>query len=188
MLPVKYANELFGQQQHILDPVAQWRKFERHNVQPVIQVSAQSALSDGALKLTIGGGQNPHIDRNLPSASKPRNLLIFENAKQFGLHLRPHLCDLVEQKGSAVRAFETAFAPAIRAGEGAALVAEQFAFDQGLRNGRAIDGDVGTAMARRFVVDCTCGQLLSRTTLASDDHRRARGSGFFDQAYGPAYR
>ena len=188
MLPVKCADELFGQQQHILDPVAQWRKFERHNVQPVIQVSAQSALADGALKLTIGGGQNPHVDRNLPRASKPRNLLIFENAKQFGLHLRPHLCDLVEQKGSAVRAFETAFATAIRAREGAALVAKQFAFDQGLRNGRAIDGDEGPATARRFVVDCACGQLLPRTALASNDHRRARGSGFFDQAYGPAYR
>jgi len=132
--------------------------------------------------------KNPHINRNLPSSSKPRNLLIFENAEQFGLHLRPHLGDLVEQKGSAVRAFETAFAPAVRARECAALMAEQFAFDQGLRNGRAIDGDEGPATARRFVVDCTCGQLLSRTALASNDYRHARGSGFFDQAYGPAYR
>ena len=159
-----------------------------NNVQPVVQIFAQSTLADRALKRTIGGGQNPHIDRNLPGASKPRNLLIFENAKQFGLHLRPHLCDLVEQKGSAVRAFETAFATAIRAREGAALVAKQFAFDQGFRNGRAIDGDEGPVTARRFVVDCACGQLLSRTALASNDHRRARGSGFFDQAYGPAYR
>jgi hypothetical protein len=60
----------------------------------------------------------------------------------------PHLGDLVEQKAAPVRAFETAFAPAIRAGEGAALVAKQFAFDQGLRNGRAIDGDEGPVTAR----------------------------------------
>jgi len=56
------------------------------------------------------------------------------------------------------------------------------------RNGCAIDGDEGPATARRFVVDCTCGQLFPRTALASNDYRHARGSSFFDQAYGPAYR
>jgi hypothetical protein len=43
-------------------------------------------------------------------------------------------------------------------------------------------------LPRRSVVDRTCGQLFPRTALAGDDHRRARRSGFFDQAYGPAYR
>jgi hypothetical protein len=69
-----------------------------------------------------------------------------------------------------------------------ALVAEQFAFDQAFSDCRAIDCDVRSALPRRSVVDRACGKLFPRTALASDDHRRARGSGFFDQAYGPAYR
>ena len=81
-----------------------------------------------------------------------------------------------------------AVATPIRAREGAALVAKQLAFDQALRNGSAIDENKGTVTARRFVLDCACGEFLPRTALASNDHLRARGSGFFDQAYGPAYR
>jgi hypothetical protein len=67
-------------------------------------------------------------------------------------------------------------------------VAEQFAFDQAFRDRRAIDCHVRSILARRSVVDRAGGQLFSRTALASDDHRRARKSGFFYQAYGPAYR
>jgi hypothetical protein len=93
--------------------------------------------------------------------------------------------DLVEQKAAAVRPLEASLAAAIRTCKGPAFVAEQFAFDQAFRDRRAIDCHVRSVSARRPVVDGACGQLFPRTPLASDDHRRARRSGFFDQAYWP---
>jgi hypothetical protein len=62
--------------------------------------------------------------------------------------------------------------------------AEQFAFDQAFRDRSAHTVGFGAAIYRGWRVR----PALSRTALAGDDHRHARKSRFFNQAYGLAYR
>jgi len=188
VFPVEFLDEVLDEQRQILEPVSQRRQLDGVNVKTVVEVLAQSPLADRLMQRTIGCGEDAHVDRQLFACAETENSLLFENTEQFGLHLRPHLGDLVEEKAATVRPLEASLAPAIRARKGPALVAEQFAFDQAFRDRRAIDCHVRSILARRPVVDCACGQLFSRTALASDDHRRARKSSFFYQAYGPAYR
>ena len=61
---------------------------------------------------------------------------------------------------------------AVRAGERAALVAEQRALDQLARNRREVDGDERRVGVARLAVDQPRQQLLAGAALAEDQHRR----------------
>ena len=67
------------------------------------------------------------------------NCLILQHAENLGLHQRRHVADLVEEQRAAVALLELADPLAVGAGERAFFVAEQFAFQQLLGNGRAVD-------------------------------------------------
>jgi hypothetical protein len=185
---VELLDEVLDEQRQILEPVAQRRQLDRVNVKTVVEVLAQSPFADRLTHRTIGCGQDAHVDWQVFACAEAQNSLLFENTEQFGLHLGPHLGDLIEQKAATVRPLEASLAAAIRASKSPTLVAEQFAFDQAFRDSGAIDCHVWWVLARRSVVNRAGGPLFPRTALASDNHRRARKSGFFDQAYGPAYR
>ena len=58
----------------------------------------------------------------------------------------------------------------LRAGERAALVAEQLALEQVLRDRGGVDGDERAARARAVLVQRTRDQLLARARLAGDEH------------------
>ena len=64
------------------------------------------------------------------------DLALLQRAQQLGLQLERQLADLVEEQRAAVRELEAARAALQRAGEGAALVAEELALDQRWRGSR----------------------------------------------------
>ena len=71
----------------------------------------------------------------------PVDHALLDGAQQLRLQPHVHLGDFVEQQRAAVGLLELADAARDRAGEGALLVAEQFGFQQVLRDRRAIDAD-----------------------------------------------
>ena len=97
---------------------------------------------------------------------------LLQHAQQLDLRRRRHLADLVEEQRAAVRQLEAALPPIGRAGEGALLVAEDFALEQRLGNRGAVDGDERKAGARAQLVDGLRDQLLAGARLAGDEHRR----------------
>jgi uncharacterized protein YoaH (UPF0181 family) len=72
-------------------------------------------------------------------------LAVRQHAQQPRLQVERHVADLVEEQRAAVGLLEAAAARGLRAGEGAALVAEELAFEQVLRDRRGVDGDERTA-------------------------------------------
>ena len=65
---------------------------------------------------------------------------------------------------------EAADAAGLGAGEGAAFVAEQFAFQQGFGDGGAVDGDEGRFGAVAVLVDGAGDEFLAGAGLAADEH------------------
>ena len=65
---------------------------------------------------------------------------------------------------------ELADAAAIGAGEGALLMPEQFALQQLLRDGRAVEGQELGLGPRAVLVDGTGDQFLARSALPGDQH------------------
>src|SRR5690606_36442585 len=71
------------------------------------------------------------------------------------------LADLVEEQGARVRLLEASLAVLVRAGEGAALVAEQFGLDQVLGDRRAVHRDERPPRAPRVRGDVLRQELLA---------------------------
>ena len=71
--------------------------------------------------------------------------------------------------------FEVAFVGFFGIGECAFFVAVKLAFDEGFREGRAVDGDERAARAVAFGVDGAGGQLFAGAGFAGDEHRGGAG-------------
>ena len=99
-----------------------------------------------------------------------RNSRCSRTRNSFGLRLKRHFADLVEEDGAAGGQFEQAAARIDGAGEGALLVSEQLAFEQGLGEGGDVDGDEGLAAPGGQRMEAPRDQLL-----AGAGFRRSRG-------------
>ena len=88
--------------------------------------------------------------------------LLLDDAQQLGLGADRHLADLVEQQRAFLCQLEAAGAALDGAGEGALFVAEDLRFDQGLRDGGAVDGDKGLGLARAQLVQGAGDELPCR--------------------------
>ncbi len=98
-----------------------------------------------------------------------------QHAQQLGLHRQRQLADFVQQQRAAVGQLELAAALAQRAGERAAHVPEQLAFDQVLRQGGAVERNQRLLGTVRAGMDGLRDQFLADAGLAADQHRQVRG-------------
>ena len=96
-----------------------------------------------------------------PVAAEALDLLLLKRAQEFGLQVEGKLADFVEEERAFVGEFEAADLARDGAGEGAFLVAEEFAFDQAGGNGGAVDLDEGSFAARAEPVDGAGEQFLA---------------------------
>src|SRR5262249_36948718 len=108
------------------------------------------------------------------AGSDALELLLLQHAQQRDLRLGGQLAHLVEEERPARRDLEAALTPLQRAGEGAALVAEQLRPEQGRPGRRAVPAAERRGAARaapRPAVDRARQQLLARPRLARQQHR-----------------
>ena len=136
-----------GQQRHVAGAAAQRRHFEGHHVQAVIEVFAELALLDAAGQVAIGGGDHPDVDLDGFGTAQALQFALLQDAQEFGLQIHRQFADFVEEERAALGLFEAADAALEGAGEGAAHMAEELAFQQGFGEGAAVDGDEGLGAA-----------------------------------------
>ena len=156
--------------------IAQRREVDRHDVEPIEEILAEAPRLDLGLEIAVGRGDDAHVDAVRLHAADALELALLERAQELHLHLERDLADLVEEQRAAVGELEAAGAVADRAGERAALVAEQLALDEAFGDRRAVDLDERAVLARRAEVQRAGDELLARAALAGDEHRgRALG-------------
>ncbi len=88
------------------------------------------------------GCQYAHIDANGLAAAKPLELAVLQDVQELGLQPYAHVSDFVQQDHAAIGRFELPRSDFHGTGEGSALVAEQLAFEQFLRQGGAVVGRI----------------------------------------------
>ncbi len=113
--------------------LAQRGQPDGHHRQPVVEVLAEAPGLDLRLEIPVGGGDQAHVHAGRLDAAHALELALLERAQQLHLHLHGDLADLVQEEGAAVGQLEAAGLGGDSAGEGAALVAEQLALDQVVR-------------------------------------------------------
>src|SRR5581483_8995453 len=87
-------------------------------------------------------------------------------------HVERNRLDFVEEQRAAARQLDLPDAVVDRAGEGAALVAEELGLEQRIGERRAVDRDEAPALPLPLEVDRARGELLAGARLAVDQHGR----------------
>ena len=98
-------------------------------------------------------------------------LLIFQYAQQPGLGRQRNLPNFVQHERPAIGVLENALSVLNGAGKGALNATKQFSFQQAFRPSRTVAGDERTGGARPQTIKRSCGQFLSRTCFARQQHR-----------------
>ena len=100
--------EVIGQQHDVRLPLAQRRREDREDREPVVQVGPERALLDEVLERPMGGGDQPDVDLDRRGAAEPLDFPLLQDAQQLHLRRGTELADLVEEERAAVGQLEAA--------------------------------------------------------------------------------
>ena len=162
--------EIADQLGDVFPAIAQRRQRDDHDAQPVVEVFPELLLPDGRFEVAVGGGHDAHVHGDGLLAAEPLQALLLQHPHQLDLRAKSHVADFIQEDGAAVGLLEPADAPRLRAGEGAAFVAEQFALQQRFGNGGAVDRDERRVGPIAVLVKGAGDQLLAGAGLAADEH------------------
>ena len=97
------------------------------------------------------------------------NLAVFQKAQQERLHSQTHLADFVHEDGAALGLLEPSALVTVRVRETAAHVSEQFRFEQGIGQARAVDRDERALSSVAPLVDHARYDFFSNAALARNE-------------------
>ena len=109
------------------------------DVQAEEQILPEVPGGNRIFEVSIGRGDDAHVDLNVSLAAEPGELAVLQDVEQLGLQRRRHLADLVEEDRAVVRELELARLGLQRAAERAALEPEHLRLEQVTRQRGAVD-------------------------------------------------
>ena len=136
----------------------------------MVQVFAEQAFAHPVLQILMGGGDHAHVGFHRLMSADAVEMPVRQDAQQPGLQIERHVADFIEEQRAALGLLETAAAHGLRAGEGAALMAEQFGFQQILRDCRGIQGNEGLRRARTVFMQRPRHQILAGAGFAGNQY------------------
>ena len=123
------------------------------NVQTEKEVLAKLADLHRLSEILVRGSDDPNIYRHEACAADSMKFPVLEHAQQFSLQRERHVYDLVEEYRASIRHLQFALLQAIRTGEGAAFMPEQFVLEQRFREGHAVNDNQRHGLTRTPLVD-----------------------------------
>ena len=94
---------------------------DSEDIQTVVQVLAEPAVSDRLQWVGVGGGDHPHVHGLFALAAEGAKTMLLQHAEQLCLRARRHLRNLVEKQRALVRKFEAALPSGLGARIGKAI-------------------------------------------------------------------
>ena len=164
------AHQELHQQRNVFLPLAQRGHADRHDIEPIEEVFAETPLGHGELQILVRAGEHAHVHRGHAFRADPLDLAVLQDAQDLRLRARREIRDLIEKDHAAMRDLEQSLSRRHRARERAAFVPEQLALHQALRNRRAVHFDEGRVGALAVRVNAVGDQFLARAAFAGDQH------------------
>src|ERR1035438_8187020 len=147
--------------------LAQRRHVDVDDLDAVVQILPEGALGDFGFQILIGRRQKAHVDGDGTVAAHAFQDALLQHAENLGLRGEAEVADLVQEQGASVGLLELAHAR-IDAGGDALLDAEEFAFQQRLGQGRAVERHKRLAHARAVVMQRLGREFLASAAFAGD--------------------
>ena len=173
------------QHRNIRLPLPQGRNMDGDNVQAEEKVLPEPARLTFLLQILVGGGDDPHIRFYGLFPPQALYLLLLDGPQHLGLGGQGHIADFIQKEGPPVGHLKAALAVGNRIGKGPFLVAEEFAFDKGVRNGGAVHLHKGLGRPGSPVVDGPGHQFLPGAVLPGDEDPGIAGGGMGDKLPDP---
>ncbi len=171
----------FGQ---VVAAFAQRGRHDAGRAETVVQILPEPAPLHFLEQIPIRRADDPDVHLDVLVAADPLEFLLFDDPKQLGLEGGRRLGDLVEQQGAPGGHFKSALPLHVRAGERAFFMAEQFALQQAVAQGGAVDADERPERPAASMVNQQRDQFLARSAFAADQHRDRSGGDLFGQSDG----
>ena len=171
MLPGSALQEVREQIRNVLSTIAQRRHLEADDVEAIVKVLAETPGLDLLFDVLVGRRKDPDVYRCLMCLADATHLAFLQYAKELYLHRQGQLSDFVEEDRASVCCPEDSHVPMRCTGERTFLVAEEFRFDQCLRERSAVDDEKRRVTAIGCVMDGPGNSLLPSATLAGDENR-----------------
>ncbi len=160
------------QQRNIFAPLPQRRHVERHDIEAIVKIGTKGSRTRCFFQIAIGSGNQPDIEFDGTRSAHPLKFPLLQNSQQLGLHGDGQLSDFIQKNRAALSHLKLSLFLRDGARESSSFMSEQFALQQGLSDGGAVNGDKRFVGAAAIGVNRSRHQFFSRAALARDQHCR----------------
>src|ERR1700677_773054 len=149
------------------------------NIQAIVQVAAKLLVQYHSFQVAMGGGHNAHIYLLRPRASQALKFPLLQDTEELWLQLERDIANLIQEQRALMFHLKPTDLLSDRAGERSPFMAEEFTFAQPGRDGRTVELDEWSSLARTVAVNSTRDKFFARAGLAQqEDSRISPGHGF----------
>jgi hypothetical protein len=172
-----FLEKLFQKEVKVFHSAAKRREIDLDTGQPIIEILAKRPLRHHGLQIPMGRRDHPDLRSDAGAGAKPLDLPGLDDAKQLHLYGKREIAHLIEEERPPFRRLEGPDPPFRGAGERTLLMPEEFAFQDGHRQRRAVDDYEGSPMPFRTFVHRSGGKVLSRPGFPLEKYIGRRGGG-----------
>jgi hypothetical protein len=173
--------EMYGQEEEVSGSFSKRRELDGDDHESVVEVFAEVTPEDFEEGVFVCGGDDADIRGKGFGVANALEGSVLEKSEEFGLQVRAHIADFVEEEGATVGGFAASDMTSDSACEGAFFVSEELAFEEFPGDGGAVDGDKGFFGPLAAGMDGACDEFLTGAALAGD---KDGGIGFGDVGNG----
>ena len=137
----EFLEEVIRQHGDVALTCAQRGKLDGDHAQTPVEILTEFAFFNHLGEVAVCSGDDADVDRDRFAAADALDGLLAEGAQQFHLSAGVDLADFIEEERAAIGLLKAADAALLSTGEGAFLVAEEFAFEDLRGKRRAMHGD-----------------------------------------------
>jgi hypothetical protein len=163
----------------VLDSVPEWRYGNREHVEPIEQILTERSIRNRLFQIPVRGRDDADIHLDWLGAPESLDHSFLEDTEQLHLDIGRELANLVEEESGLVGGLEPTDLPHHRAGEGAAFMSKELAFDERARNRGAADPNHRALSLLAHLVNFLGEEFFPHTRLAQQQHRGRHGRDLF---------
>ena len=165
-----FFEEMLDEERNVLRALGEAGNAQLDRAEAVEKIFAEASGENFGAQIAIRCGDHSNVNGADFGRADALDLAILNYAEQLGLHGKRSFADFIEEDGAAVGEFEEAGASVSCAGESAANVAEELAFEQRVdHSGTIADGEAGFGDGTH-VVERVSDQFLAGAGGAGDEN------------------